>query len=501
MVEERIASLTVSTQSNFIAFLKPFVKSVAESISFNEEDSAELGDLIQSLAIRLSQLSSDGDNNQSINLNLFIRINELVIAIEHKGIPVEIEDGESDNLSVFALSVQSKAIDHVRLINLGKSGQRLELSKVIPHFMLAPVNRETNRQAKNRETDESKNDRPLEIRLIKSSEGLNLSRCFFRVYGYTYGPGYVYDPELLKSLVEEGLLVSAVAIDSRGEFVAHAAIRIDKTKPRIGELISLAVDPAYRNLGLAKKIHSHLLEQARERKLDGLFGEAVTLHPYSQRLCLALSGKESAIMVGYVPPANYRQISEGAFTKRQMAMVYFFGLSNGDGSKRVFIPENHLSMIEKIYLHLNLKRILAPENVLPTGASCGDTAFDLKVNNDISTAAITINVYCPDTIRLLGSKIKALLESEIEYVYLDLPLSSALTPYFAGEFESMGLFFSGVIPYLKDGDYLRLQFLNTSQINLDSAIVVSDFGGEMSDYVRLMKERSPGFQQKAVESH
>jgi hypothetical protein len=65
----------------------------------------------------------------------------------------------------------------------------------------------------------------------------------------------------------------------------------------------------------------------------------------------------------------------------------------------------------------------------------------------------------------------------------------------------MGLFFSGVIPYLKDGDYLRLQFLNTSQINLDSAIVVSDFGREMSDYVRLMKERSPGFQQKAVESH
>jgi len=336
--------------------------------------------------------------------------------------------------------------------------------------------------------------------LIKSSEGLKLSRCFFRVYGYTYGPGYVYDPELLKSLVEEGLLVSAVAIDSRGEFVGHAAIRIDKTKPRIGELISLAVDPAYRNSGLAKKIHSYLLEQARERKLEGLFGEAVTIHPYSQRLCLALSGKESAIMVGYVPPANYRQISEGAFTKRQMAMVYFFGLSNGERSKRVFVPENHLSMIEKIYLHLNLKRILAPENVHPTGASCGDTAFDLKVNNDISTAAITINVYCPDTIRLIGSKIKALLESQIEYLYLDLPLSSALTPYFAGEFESMGFFFSGVIPYLKDGDYLRLQFLNTSQINLDSAIVVSEFGGEMSDYVRLMKERAPDFQHKAIES-
>jgi hypothetical protein len=63
----------------------------------------------------------------------------------------------------------------------------------------------------------------------------------------------------------------------------------------------------------------------------------------------------------------------------------------------------------------------------------------------------------------------------------------------------MGLFFSGVIPYLKDGDYLRLQFLNTSQINLDSAIVVSEFGGEMSDYVRLMKERAPDFQQKAIE--
>jgi hypothetical protein len=214
---------------------------------------------------------------------------------------------------------------------------------------------------------------------------------------------------------------------------------------------------------------------------------------------LALSGKEAAMMVGYIPPSNFRQISDGPFRQRQMAVVYFFGLTTEEKSLTSFVPNRHILMIERIYSHMRLKRKLLRDKSHPVGASCGDTAFDLKVKRDMKIASITLHVYCPDTVELVRFKLKGLLESGIEYVSLDLPLSNSSTPYFANEFESMGFFFSGVIPYLNDGDSLRLQFLNTSQVNLESAVVVSAFGEEISEYVKSMKERAPNFRERAVQ--
>ncbi|MCL5124492.1 MAG: hypothetical protein M1511_08355 [Deltaproteobacteria bacterium] len=55
----------------------------------------------------------------------------------------------------------------------------------------------------------------------------------------------------------------------------------------------------------------------------------------------------------------------------------------------------------------------------------------------------------------------------------------------------MGFFFSGVLPYLNDGDSLRLQFLNSSEVDLDCAEVVSQFGSEIWDYVKMTKIKVP----------
>lgn len=500
MLEDQIATLTISAKWNIISpAVKHLVVSAAELASLGKEDSAEFGEIVEEIVFRLMLLNSDADENQPLKLSLSVRCSEFVVKIEYKGLPVEVEKGLSDVPSPFSLSIKSKAIDNFRLIKAGKTGQTFELSKLIPHYSSGPVISGHTNRTENLKTSLLKDQQPLEIRLIRSSEGLKLARLFYRVYGYTYGPNYVYDPQHLKYFVEHGALVSAVAANSSGEFCAHAAMRIEKPRSSIGELISLAVDPNYRESGLAKKLHLYLLEQAVERRLKGLFAEAVTIHPFSQRLCLALSGKESAIMMGYIPPSNFRQISDGPFRQRQMAVVYFFGLTTEEKSLTSFVPNKHILMIERIYSQLRLKRKLLSDEAHPVSASCGDTAFDIKVKRDMKIASITLHVYCPDTVELVRFKLKGLLESGIEYVFLDLPLSNSSTPYFANEFESMGFFFSGVIPYLNDGDSLRLQFLNTSEVNLDSAAVVSEFGQKMSEYVKLMKERAPNFQERAVQ--
>jgi len=46
------------------------------------------------------------------------------------------------------------------------------------------------------------------------------------------------------------------------------------------------------------------------------------------------------------------------------------------------------------------------------------------------------------------------------YIYIDLPLNNPATGYFANRFKELGFFYGAVIPQLRIGDTLRLQYLN-----------------------------------------
>lgn len=332
MYEKQIASLSLVCDSKLVVMTKPLVRSAAESVSLSKEDSAALGAVVEEIIKKLMKIDSEDGDEQAICVTLLHRTHEFVIVLEHKGLPIDIERGLAANRTPFSISVNSQIVDNIRLINLGKLGQKLELSKLIPHDPISSfVIGETKKIPDDQSDAPQKFPRP-EIRLIDPSEGIKLARCFFRVYGFTYGGSYVYNPDLLKTLVMDGRLISAVAVDSTGEFCAHAAISLNEPNSPIGELVSLAVHPQYRKSGLAKRIHLYLVKEARKRKMQGLFAEAVTIHPYSQRLCLDLLGKESAVMVGYIPPSTFRKISGRSDTKRQMAIVYFFVLSKKENS-------------------------------------------------------------------------------------------------------------------------------------------------------------------------
>ena len=49
--------------------------------------------------------------------------------------------------------------------------------------------------------------------------------------------------------------------------------------------------------------------------------------------------------------------------------------------------------------------------------------------------------------------------------------------------EDLGFFFSGVIPEMKRGDVLRMQYLNNVDFDENEIVTASDFGKELADYV------------------
>ena len=488
MGENVLAVLNVNADCRLLSAVESLVAGVAESQSISSPESAELGKLAKDALDYLIGINLPQSGTSSIAIALSTRVDQFVVAIEHQGLPIDLRSDVPLRSSPFSLSIRSPVVDEVGLVNLGKVGQRFEFIKYLDR--LNPEESQSCSAIPSKAGDISviTNHEKIYVREVLPDEGLKVARCFYRVYGYTYGPGYVYFPDRLKSMIEAGNLVSMGAFDTSGEIVAHGAMILDPPESTVGELISLAVDPLYRGAGLAAKIHVSLLDFARKKKMKGLIGEAVTLHPYSQKLCLGLGGKESAIMVGYVPPSDYKRISTGEVKGRQLAVVYFFGLSDSAESYKIFAPQNYRDIIEKIYFHLGLTRELLSESAVPWGSQCGETAFNVRVYNEVKMASISIESYCPDTSEIVGLKLRELVELGIEYIYLDLPLSDPLTPYFAQDFESSGFFFSGVIPYFLQTDALRLQFVNTRAINFREAVIASEFGRELTSYVMSKKQ-------------
>src|SRR5204863_243458 len=61
------------------------------------------------------------------------------------------------------------------------------------------------------------------------------------------------------------------------------------------------VHSAYRGLGVFGRLFEHTLDAATERGLASVFGDAVTIHPFSQRAELSHGYRETALQLGMVP--------------------------------------------------------------------------------------------------------------------------------------------------------------------------------------------------------
>jgi serine/threonine-protein kinase RsbW len=83
-------------------------------------------------------------------------------------------------------------------------------------------------------------------------------------------------------------------------------------------------------------------------------------------------------------------------------------------------------------------------------------------------------------------------ENQVQCIYLDLPLSDPATARACPELELLGFILSGIIPDDRHGGLLRLQYLNHVAFNAAEAVLASDFGRKLFDYVCACREARMG---------
>jgi len=313
--------------------------------------------------------------------------------------------------------------------------------------------------------------------MMHPEESFELSRCVYRSYGYSYDWDYIYYPDRIRELQEQGLMISCVAVTPEGEIVGHLAITLEHPDSRAGESGQAVVDPRFRGHHLFPKMKTFMAEWAAGAGMYGLYSEATAVHPYSQRGNLHLGARETGFLLGYIPASvSYKQIGEGGEGRRGSVALFYMRVRD-EPEREIYPPASYLEAVRRVVEHNGLRRVMG-EASDPT---LQHSLMSVEVRQDHNLAFVRVDEPGADLEELVRSHLRDLSLHRVDCVYVDLPLSHPATAGAAAGLENLGGFFGGIIPeaHPGGGDVLRLQYLNNIEIQAGDVSTASDFGEEL----------------------
>ena len=474
-----LAKLTVKTDHRLLLPVLSFVKNLAVDFGFGADDADKLMVVTEEACKNVVKHAFKDEPDACFDIIVSKRDGRFVIGIEDKGLPFDFDSEENDKPKGFGLTIINEYTDEIKFVNLGQNGKRIELIKKFP----AQLQESGISGTSSPETPVPASSAPVtefEYRLMKSDEYMKLEQLVYKTYGYTYFQ-FVYFPDKIKEMIGSGLLLSTIAVTPDGHVAGHAAVEKIHTDSKVAEFGMLMVDPLYRDRHLGIHLMNNVISNAREHGILGLFSEAVTIHPYSQKTILDSGGKETGIMLGYISKEmSFRKIQDEQ-PARQSAVLLYTRL-NPEPERTVYLPREHSAVLKKIYDYVGIKR-LYKKTLLSELNLDEPSAIDISIQQDLNIAHLDIINFGNDIEKALKVHLRELLLQKIDVIYLNIFLSNPAAQHFNKTIEALGFIFCGVIPELKEGDILRYQYLNNVDLNIESTVIVSDMGKELFDYV------------------
>lgn len=481
--EQQVARITLVAKVEFLPAVASFVREISTKLGLSGNDIEQLELVVEEACLNVIEHAFDPGEQGSFDVVILRKPGQVVVAVEDQGLPFDFRKFDVEKESGLGIILMKAFADEIHFLNLGRRGKRVELVKNLPY---KDVEAYISEEEKDRALPLSPvpEDIQLTIRLMRPDDSVDLSRCVYRCYGYTYANGDVYFPDRVREFLESGLLISHVALSPDDEVIGHLAIRKEHPDARIGERGQAVVDPRYRGHGLLNKLISASVEHAKGMGMYGTYSEAVTVHAYSQKAALSIGARETGVLLGFTPATMlFKKIREGNRQQRQVAVLLYTRL-NEEPQRDVYPPFHHQAIIRSIYERNNFRRnIISAPDVKDQFDIPTSSQVDVRVQADASRAFMLIAQYGADLEGLVKFRLRELCLRRIDCIYIDLPLSHPATPKFCASLEMLGFFFAGVIPEMLGGDVLRLQYLNNVDVDLKNVQIESDFGKELLDYV------------------
>ncbi|MDR3095037.1 MAG: ATP-binding protein [Bacteroidales bacterium] len=453
--------LTLNNSNRSILPALSFVEAFCREKGFSEKENNQLQlalEEVLSNVVRYAFDSKQGEAEFDLTVNESASFVE--IKIREMGIPFTLDTAPKyDPQSVQTVDdavhqkglgtfLISKMVDKLSFSYLGAEGKEITLTKYLSNpkevteHEYCPV-----QSVRYAEQDITLHD-------FRDEEALNVARCLYTAYGYTYLKNSLYNPDYLREVAarDDYIITTAATLDG---IIAGVAIgNEDSMMPGIMEMGSLVVSPAFRGMHLSDKIWSYLLKKIADKGKRGVFAECVTLHTASQRVSDQLGMYPCCVLLNYIPQnVNFKNFDRQK-AERQTFIVHYKSLTNT--VSEIYLPAAYADRIRRIYARIGvqMKELKPAEYSLP--ASCRQTTH----RNDTFGLCFIAVRQIGDGLGDYLQKIKLVSEfNAVKTWNLYLRLGDPGLEYAIREGEAAGYLFTGIIPGIETGDLLVMQYV------------------------------------------
>ncbi|HPR32733.1 MAG TPA: ATP-binding protein [Prolixibacteraceae bacterium] len=487
--------LTVPNKAEYLPIIDKTVSATARLLGFGKMDIAKIELGLEEAVVNILNNSFAPGEESTYDVILQPQTTGMKIILKEMGIPFdpgqmdEYDPGRiKETLSEKGLGIflMQQFVDEVSFINLGKSGKETHLFK---HFSNRSVEKimtaEEREQAREAILEEPlpRNSVEFTVREILEKEAIEISKCAYSSYGYTYINEDIYFPDRIWKLNQSGELISLVPVTSEGKIMGHTALEIEERDPLFPQLGMAFVMPRYQGQGCMNRVVPLLIQKGKERGFAGIYARGITAHPYSQKSLSKFGMKDTALLVSSGPGREYKGIIEGKTQRESVVLLSLF--LKEIVQRKLYLPPRHQNLIEKIYAHLEIPlKNLRPKKTKPVEKT--QSSVSVSIENVNQVAHIVVKEYGNNIIDEIARNLRSLCIDRIETIYLHLKMTDPLLLLYIDSMESLLFFFAGIMPASDGNDELILQYLNNYRIDYNKVMVATEMAQEIKEYIRKL---------------
>jgi anti-sigma regulatory factor (Ser/Thr protein kinase)/N-acetylglutamate synthase-like GNAT family acetyltransferase len=471
---------TVLSDANAEPLVLALLHAFAAAAEIPAEDARRLDAVVAGLVSFAVDNAYPDDDLGEIEVTLEADADVVHVTVHDWGLPLTSAGGDFGPLPepLAALAPDARSIE---LLNLGSDGKRLTADVSARtsgdgdgrrHHIEAPP-----RLAKSREETAG----AIEVRAATSQDAEAIAQLLYENYHLSYVHADFYRPRYLMTALASGELLSAVAVHERRVIGHHALMPLAGVPS--AETGAAVVHSAYRGLGVFGQLFEHTLDAACEGGLASVFGDAVTIHPFSQRAERSHGYRETALQLGMVPAQTTMRRFGGGGPRRRTATLRSYRPFDLR-PRQVALPTAYGELLESVYGNVGLS-IEARAEPAPLE---GDPVT-AELDEPRSLGFLRLRRWDEKTSRDLTPTVRHLLSRHLDVVYADVDLVSVndVNEATAG-LNELGFFVAGLALHGPDGhDHLRLQLLDTEDIELDEIVCDSPFAETLKR--RVLEDR------------
>ena len=468
-------SLSIPSRKRFVRFALKTVEEATDLVKFNAKKRDEVLAAVRELVENAVRHAYPKGETGIIDVEIRFLPHGLNIEVHDMGLPMDFE--RIYQTTSGGLKRIEEYVDELTFTNHGQKGKSFAIFK---SHESTETFEDTMQPYSDLEDNSPASLKPssITIRDYQPGDEEAISRLIYSNYTYSYYKSLFYYPKKIKELNEKGEIFSIVAEDANAGVVGHFAL-VKLAEANCAEIGVAVVHPDFKGHGIMNAMLERVLEKANEVHLHAIFGEAVMLHPFSQRANLSHGFGESALVLGIVPNTISLRDKNALHTDKRTAVLVAYKILQEKRKNALFLPKKYEELVSRIYANNHLKI----EKAKPTGNKGQRVTYELS--HYTNTATLVIDNLSEHIRSMIKHYLMLLYKKHVDMIFADINLMQCeQIDEVVKKLQKEGFVFSGVLFYRRnEDDYLRLQLVNSDNVETKNIVCYSDFCHELIETI------------------